>query len=252
MFRNPRNPLPRSGLCAVVALFVASMFFGPDARSAHAHGDVEVGDFALVIGFAVEPAYGGEPNGLDLRVTRMAAASPATAGSEESEAVGHEEGTEEHEHAPGEADDHAAGQPVEGLESTLQAELIFGASKKTLAIEPKWNEPGAYTAAVIPTEAGDYTWRIFGTIEGTPVDVSLTSSPDTFASVVTKADVAFPEPEVSGAELSQRLTDLDTRVTEMAAADQSMMPVRGLGGIALVLALIALAVAVVALRRTPA
>jgi hypothetical protein len=125
-----------------------------------------VGDYELVIGFHNEPAYQGEPNGLDLFVT-----------------------------------DLTTGEPVNGLEETLQAEIIYGASKQELTIEAQWGQDGAYTAYVIPTEAGDYTWHIWGEIEGTPVDVSMTSSPDTFSSVAPKNEVAFPAAEPTLNEL---------------------------------------------------
>jgi hypothetical protein len=123
---------------------------------ASAHGKTQVGDYELEIGFHNEPAYLNQPNGLDLFVTNS-----------------------------------KTGEMVNGLEETLQAEIIFGSSKKAVKIEPQ-EEDGAYTAYVVPTEIGDYTWHIFGTIENTPVDVSMTSSPDTFGSVEPLSDFAFP------------------------------------------------------------
>jgi hypothetical protein len=125
-----------------------------------------VGDYELVIGFHNEPAYQGEPNGLDLFVTNIK--------------------TEE---------------PVNGLEETLHVEIIYGASKQELTMEAQWGQDGAYTAYVLPTEAGDYTWHIWGDIDGTPVDVSMTSSPDTFSSVEPKSAVAFPAAEPTLTEL---------------------------------------------------
>jgi hypothetical protein len=71
-------------------------------------------------------------------------------------------------------------------------------------MEAQWGQDGAYTAYVLPTEAGDYTWHIWGDIEGTPVDVSMTSSPDTFSSVQPKSEVAFPAAEPTLAELRQQ------------------------------------------------
>jgi hypothetical protein len=136
-------------------------------QGAAAHGHTEVGDYEIEIGFHVEPAYLGEPNGLDLFVTNM-----------------------------------KTDEKVNGLEETLKAEIIFGSSKKELEIEPQEEEDGAYTAFLIPTEVGDYTWHIYGDIEGTPVDISMTSSPDTFASVEPKASYDFPKPEASTGELA--------------------------------------------------
>jgi hypothetical protein len=137
--------------------------------TAAAHGVTTVGDYELVIGFHNEPAYQGEPNGLDLFVTNM-----------------------------------TTNEPVNGLEETLRVEIIYGASKKELTMETQFGQEGAYTAHVLPTEAGDYTWHIWGDIEGTPVDVSMTSSPDTFSSVQPKSDTAFPAAEPTLSELQQQ------------------------------------------------
>ena len=128
---------------AVVLL--AGLVFLLPAASASAHGHVMVGDYELEIGFRNEPALQDELNGLELAVQNTKTSGPVT-----------------------------------GLEDTLQAEIIFGASSRVLKIEPVPDEDGAYTAAFIPSEVGDYTWHIFGKIEDTPVDVSMTSSPTTF------------------------------------------------------------------------
>lgn len=134
--------------------------------SVKAHGHTEVGDYELTIGFRSEPAYQGEPNGLDLQVVN-----------------------------------HATGEPVTGLEDSLQVEIIFGSSRKELRLQPQFGREGAYTAYLLPTEPGDYTWHIFGTIGDTPVDVSMTSSPTTFSSVEPKSAFAFPSNEPAGVEL---------------------------------------------------
>jgi hypothetical protein len=81
------------------------------------------------------------------------------------------------------------------------AEIIFGSSRKQLALEPQDGVDGGYTAAVIPTKVGDYSWHILGTIENTPVDVTMTSSPTTFGSVEAKAAYAFPAAEPALADL---------------------------------------------------
>lgn len=137
--------------------------------TALAHGHTQVGDYELVIGFHNEPAYQGEPNSLDLFVTNT-----------------------------------KTNEQVNGLADTLKVEIIYGSSKKELPMEAQWGQDGAYTAYVVPTEAGDYTWHIWGDIQGTPVDVSMTSSPDTFSSVEPKANVAFPAAEATPADLSAR------------------------------------------------
>jgi hypothetical protein len=149
-----------------VALFIAALI----PFTVFAHGHTEVGDYELVIGFHNEPAYQGEPNGLDLFVTNT-----------------------------------KTKELVNGLEETLHVEIIYGASKQELTMEAQWGQDGAYTAYVLPTEAGDYTWHIWGDIEGTPVDVSMTSSPDTFSSVEPKSAVAFPAAEPTLKELRDQV-----------------------------------------------
>jgi hypothetical protein len=148
------------------AFVLAFLFAFALSTTAFAHGRTQVGDYELVIGFHNEPAYQGEPNGLDLFVTNM-----------------------------------ITNEPVNGLEETLQVEIIYGASKQELSIRAQFGQDGAYTADVLPTEAGDYTWHIWGDIEGTPIDVSMTSSPDTFGSVEPKGEFAFPAAEPTLQEL---------------------------------------------------
>lgn len=135
---------------------------------ASAHGHTTVGNYELVIGFHNEPAYQGEPNGLDLFVT-----------------------------------DKTTNKRVNDLADKLKAEIIRGSSKKELKVEAQYGQEGAYTAYILPSEAGDYTWHIFGDIKGTPVDVSMSSSPDTFSSVAPKSAVAFPAAEPTAAQLQQ-------------------------------------------------
>jgi hypothetical protein len=144
---------PRFILLLLVTLLVALLL----SSVVFAHGMTSVGDYELEIGFHNEPVVVGMPNALDLFVTNA-----------------------------------KTGEKVNGLQDTLQAELIFGASKKSFDLEPQEGEEGAYTAYVIPTAAGDYTWHITGKINETPVDVSMTSSPDTFNSAEEASLYSFP------------------------------------------------------------
>jgi hypothetical protein len=91
---------------------------------------------------------------------------------------------------------------------------------------------------VLPTEDGDYTWHIFGKIEDTPVDVSMTSSPDTFGAVEAKAEVSFPAAEATTMSLSQQVSDT-ARLTQVSLI---------VGGAGLVLGIVGLVVGAVGLR----
>ena len=144
--------------------------FLPAAVAAHEVREVAGGQYELVVGFLEEPAFAGEQNGLDLRVSRPVAASPAAGITEEAE-----------------------GSPVEGLSDTLQAEVIYGEETMELELEPRFGEPGAYRAVFFPTAEGDYTFHIFGDIEGTAIDERFTSGPETFSPVESSEPLQFPK-----------------------------------------------------------
>jgi len=183
-FSRKQTMLPIAGALAILAGLLFST-----TGVALAHGHIPVGEYELTIGFLNEPAIVGEPNGLDLLVMHMP----------EAEGEAHQAESEEHHE---EGDEHAeAGEPVSGLEETLHVEIVYGGSRKELPLRAQWEQEGAYTAYVLPMKAGDYTWHIWGDIEGTPVDVEMTSSPDTFSSVEAKADLSFPAAEKTAAEL---------------------------------------------------
>ncbi|MCO5176172.1 MAG: hypothetical protein M9890_04250 [Thermomicrobiales bacterium] len=146
----------RAAVSAVTLSLILSIVFAGVA-SAHAH--VHVGDYELTVGFTGEPALVNQPNGLDLRV------------------------------AKGEGE---SATPVEGLEETLKAEISVAGQTMQLPLRGVWNTPGSYTSDIIPTEVGAYTIRIYGTIEGTDVDESITAGPDTFSEIESTDDISFP------------------------------------------------------------
>lgn len=178
------------------ALLISVLLLGITVSSTLAHGHVEVGKYELVIGFRSEPAVQGEPNGLDLTVTNL-----------------------------------ETGERVNGLAETLRVEIIYGSSSRELEISPRFGQEGAYTADLLPTAAGDYTWHIWGDIEGTPVDVNMTSSPDTFSSVQPKASISFPAEEPATADLS-------AQAAGAARSAQTALIVAGIGLLVAVIALI--------------
>jgi len=120
-----------------------------------AHESRDIGDINMVVGFIDEPVYSGQKSGLDLHVTQ-------------------------------------AGEPVEGLEETLQAQVTFGDQTRDLELSPAFGEPGAYRSVFFPTAAGPYTFRIYGEIDGEPIDESFTSGPDTFSEVKDVVGGQFP------------------------------------------------------------
>lgn len=152
-----------------------------------AHEGREVGEYIIEIGWREEPAYTGLMNGSEITVSRH---------GDESEGEHTEEATAEPEgeHTNAETEEHEEGESsgVEGLEETLQIEVIFGPSSRTLNLRPVFDEPGHYTADLIPMRPGDYTFRVFGTIEGFEVDETFSASDGQFSSVEPIEDIQFP------------------------------------------------------------
>jgi hypothetical protein len=165
---------------------------------ASAHEGRTVGDYSIVFGWRVEPAYTGLLNGPELTISMAGeheheeADADATEVHEEHEAGATEEpGT----HTDiGSSDDHhdEASTMVEGAEETLQLEVTFGDQSKVLNLRAVWGEPGHYTADLIPTLPGDYSFRLTGTINGTEVDEFFTSADGEFSTVEPVEDIQFP------------------------------------------------------------
>jgi hypothetical protein len=186
-----------------LALLIAALIIPFSVSIALAHGHTMVGDYELVIGFRSEPAYQGEPNGLDLRVTNK-----------------------------------KTGELVNDLADSLKVEIVSGSSKRELRIRPQFGKDGAYTADVLPTQSGDYIWHIWGDIQGTPVDVSMTSSPETFNAVQAKDGVAFPAAEPAPADL----------LAQAEAAAQAAQAALFVGAAGALLGIAGIVVGVLALR----
>lgn len=130
----------------------------PALAGAHESRDIADGQYRMVVGFLNEPVAIGDKSGLDLRVTK-----PAPAGTP--------------------AADGADSVPVEGLETTLQAEVFYTDQTMALTLSPRFGQPGAYASYFYPNAVGDYSFRIFGTIDGVAIDETFTSGPDTFGPV---------------------------------------------------------------------
>ncbi len=192
----------------VVAAMMGCML-GLAQQPASAHAGRPLGSYFMVIGWGDEPAYTGFKNSVQVILS-----------------------------------DHDE-KPVVDVGDTLSVEVTFGTEKKTLKLEPHFRvgafgTPGDYRAWLTPTSAGDYTFRVFGTIKGQRVNASVKSGENTFNGVDDQADVQFPQPIPNGAELSTRLDREIPRVqTTLAASiketDNSASQARLLGiiGVAL-------------------
>ncbi len=180
-----RYATPRRLFAALaVSLLMVLVLIG----TALAHEHREVGPYEFTVGWTNEPALVNQPNGLDLRIVRLAEAGEHT--------------EEEGEHAEGEGagEAHEAGEPVEGLEESLQAEITYGDQMMPLELRAVFGQPGAYTADVIPTVPGSYIFRVFGEVEGTPVDEQFNSADGEFSDVEPLDALQFPRSAIAQAD----------------------------------------------------
>jgi len=167
----------------VLSVFVI-LVFSALSVTVFSHEGREVGDYTLELGWRVEPAYTGLMNGPEITVTMHSDEEEHEEGEATPEAEGEHSNTGEEEHS------EAAG--VTGLEDTLQIEVIFGPDSRILNLRAVRGEPGHYTADLIPTLPGDYSFRVFGTIEGTEVDEIFSAADGQFSSVEPIEDIQFP------------------------------------------------------------
>jgi hypothetical protein len=187
------------------------------------------GRYELTVGFLTEPAYEGEPNGLYLRVGEVPAvegAAPPTA------AVAL---------APTATLEALTPTPQPGTE--LTAEVAFGPDVRQLRLEPD-AQPGVFRAVFVPTQPGDYAFRIRGMLDGEEIAEEFRTGPDGIPPVVGVAGLQFPQEVPVGPSLIEAL---DEREAETERA-------RTLGAVGVILGVVGLlagGIAVVLSRRPP-
>ncbi len=135
--------------------------------------------------------------------------------------------------------------PISGLDQTVKAQVTYGTQTRDLPLVEREEDPGWYESVFIPTAAGKYTFHLTGTIEGAAIDESFTSSPTGFNEVQEAASGEFPATLPTIAELqaqAQKGADAASQTTIALAV----------GGIGLLVGLLALGVAVANRRRPTA
>jgi hypothetical protein len=232
-----------------VATLAIAMFGLATLASAHEHDTFKIGDkyYLLTVGSLNEPFIVDNMSGVDLRISQV----PGPGRYGVSKVTGN-------------------GTPVTGLEQTLRVEIAAGSKKETLSLDPSAKDPGAYAASFIPTVQTTYSYRIFGTINGSAIDltfdcvageVSETAADDrqlkvsdtitrlnkvgAFGCPVPRKSMGFPEPALSSYELNQRTQDL-AAVTQSIRRQAATAQMLGIAGI--IAGLLGLVVAGIALK----
>ncbi len=141
-------------LCGAVLAAAGLLLLPASPAGAHQRQLLQIGgtDYLFVVGFLNEPVFTGDRSGVDLNVVLPDPSNPTDP------------------RAPN-------AKPVEGLDETLKVEVRAGPRAKVLDLRPVWRAPGRYEALFYPTVATIYSYRFFGSVNGTPVDVTFTCSP---------------------------------------------------------------------------
>jgi hypothetical protein len=172
--------LTRPVLVTFIAVSLALLATG----LAEAHTVKQIGPVKLEIGWQHEPTYVGEANGVQVIVA------------------------------------DASDQPITDL-TTDDINVVVstgGQQSGELTFDPAFDLAegdgplGQYNAPIMPTEPGDYTFHITGSIHGQIVDVTVTSGPDTFDTVRGTTDIQFPTKLPTVTEIVTRLDRIDARL----------------------------------------
>jgi hypothetical protein len=189
------------------------------ASVAVAHVVKEAGPYTLEIGWQREPTYMGEANGVQV-IIHDADDNPITDLTTDDLKV------------------------VVSTGDQQSAELTF---EPGFDLEEGEGPLGEYNAPIMPTTPGDYTFHLTGAIHGEPVDITVTSSDETFDTVRGTTEIQFPVKVPTMNEVATRLDRVDARLAgaddAQAAADRALLVGAGLGLLGLIVGAAALLVA---------
>jgi len=196
----------RTRVRRLLAVAAAALFTLLATGVVVAHEERDVSGYTFEVGFIDEPVFVGQKSGLEFFV-------------------------------------HKGDTAVQGLESTLKAEVIFQGQKRDLPITARAGDPGAYQSEFIPTAAGPYTFHLFGAVEGNTIDESFTSSPTGFDEVQALSSGQFPIQFPAQADIVA-----DAQAGRTAASQVTIALALGTAG--LLAGLIGIGLALAARRRT--
>ncbi|RNJ78082.1 MAG: hypothetical protein EB829_01525 [Nitrosopumilus sp. H8] len=188
---------------------------------AYGHTVDSVGEYRVEIGWLNSPVVSGETNALEFL------ASPLEPGLELEEQV-FKDG-------------------IEGLRKTVKIQLVYKNETITLPLSAVHNSPGRYYAAVNPTVSGFYQANILGTINDTPINLSMHPP-----KVAERAFVEFPEP--SDLELEQYIDEQRALAEDIRNLQRSVdglgAPLAGIEYAGIGAGIIGIGMAAVALTRS--
>jgi len=199
---------------AAATVAVGTVLFAV-ASPALAHEVRKVGAYQLTVGWQHEPVYAGTQNAVQIFI---------------------------HD---------SSGAPVDdlGTPPSLKVQVVFGAkTSDELDLEPSFDADtglgthGEWDAAITPTEPGNYTFHLTGSIHGQAIDQKFTSGPETFNSVDDPATIEFPTKTPSAQQQAAAITRLQASTADAASdassAKDSASTATTVGIVAIVLAVV--------------
>ena len=133
------------------------------AGIAYGHTVDSVGEYRVEIGWMNEPVVSGETNAIEFYVSPL---EPEL-----------------------DLEDQVFKNGITDLKNTIKIKLIYKDESITLPLSPDHNIPGKYYAFINPTVSGFYQANILGTINDTPISLSMHPP-----KVEERAYIEFPEP----------------------------------------------------------
>jgi hypothetical protein len=207
-------------LVMVLTVFGLVATWLPSEAQAHGRKTIVNGKYQIVFGLLNEPVYVGNQSGVDLTVC---------VGTCENNADG------------------TLKNPVKDLDKTLKAEVIYGSQKLPVTLKPRFRADGKYDGIFFPSRAGDYSIRLFGTVNGDQVDETVAPK-DGYGAVEDRTALQFPAGAASGGSVN-----LEQQVKEAkdGAASATTFGIIGLvvGGLGLLAGIAGVALA---MRRSGA
>nr|WP_278973749.1 hypothetical protein [Nitrosopumilus sp.] len=189
----------------------------------YGHTIDSVGEYRVEIGWMNEPVVSGETNAIEFYV------SPLEPGLE--------------------LKDQVFKNGITDLKKSIKIKLIYKDESITLPLSPDHNIPGKYYAFINPTISGFYQANILGTIEDTPISLSMHPP-----KVEERAYIEFPEPSdltltqiIDGhTTLIGDINDLKESVSSIEESKQQM----NVGYIGIGIGLIAIVIAILSLVKS--
>lgn len=126
----------------ILALVLSAGVFLPLAASAHQQNTYTINGhiYTFTVGSTGEPVVVDDKTGIDLAIMRDSV-------------------------------------PYIGAEATLKLETISGTSKTTSDLKTVWGLDGRYSTTIYYTTPDPISYRLFGALEGTPIDLLFSCMP---------------------------------------------------------------------------